>query len=249
MKKSLLTLFLSSLLIFTYHAGILVQEPERTIGIAYYLKPSLGKTYEFEQALIHYTKTYRTDPKYAVRAYTITGGPKTGNLVLTEPPKTWSELDEVRPYQSEASARAWQNILKHCDENQLAYFTFDNQHSNPIPAILPTTKFISYFWELDPKASDEAFATELYKATEVLKNGGYKFVVTRSLSGRTLYQIQFQFENGWKDMEKNLPPYKELFIKAYPGKGEWEKHQGILQSSTKDFYIEYRTLRTAISTR
>jgi hypothetical protein len=217
--------------------------------LAIYLKPSPGKTYEFEQALTHYTKTYRTDPKYAVRVISITGGPRTGNILLTEPAKSWAEYDEVRPYQSDASARAWQNVLKHCDESQLTYFMVDNQHGNPLPAIAPTAKFLGYFWELDPKASEEAFAVEFYKATELLKKGGYNFVVTRSMSGRPTYQIQIQLEKGWKDMEKNLPPYKDLFLKAYPGKGEWEKHNSILQAGTKDFYIEYRTMRTAISTR
>jgi hypothetical protein len=56
-------------------------------------------------------------------------------------------------------------------------------------------------------------------------------------------------QNGWKDMDKQLPSYKELFLKAYPEKGAWEKHDNIIRSSTKEFYTEYRTIRSTVSTR
>jgi hypothetical protein len=249
MKNSYFKLILTLGLVLSMYVVSFAQEEERNIGIAMYLKPKPGMGYEFDQALTHYTKTYRTDPKHAVRVTSITGGPNGGNNLILEPLKTWAELDEVRSYQSDASARAWQNVLKHCEEYHMSYFTLDMKKSNPLPKVLPTTKYIGYFWELDPKGNEEAFTTEFYKAVELLKQGGYHFVVTRTLSGRTTYHIQFQFENGWKDMAKNLPNYKNLFTKAYPGKGEWEKHTSILSNSTKDAYTEYRTIRNSMSTR
>jgi hypothetical protein len=249
MKKALLKTLLSLLLIVWIHVDLLAQEVDRHIGIAMYLKPIPGMAYEFDQALGHYNKTYRTDPKYAVRVIQIVGGPRSGSLLIVEPPKTWTEMDEARPYQSDASARAWQNVLKHCSETQIVYFSLDTKRANPLTNIQPTTKFIGYFWELDPKANEEAFAAEFYKAADLLKKAGYHFTITRSLSGNTTYQIQMQYENGWKDMDKNLPSYKELFVKAYPGKGEWEKHSGILSAGTKEAYTEFRTIRNALSTR
>jgi hypothetical protein len=229
--------------------GAFAQEGDRNVGIASVLKPLPGMGYELDQALTHYNKTFRTDPKYAVRVSTVIGGPRAGSLISIEPVKTWAEIDEPRPYQGDASARAWQNVLKHCESYETLIFTIDTKRSNPLPQIKPTTKFIGYFWEIDSKSNEEAFSIEFEKALDLLKKAGYHFVATRNLSGRVVYQIQLQFENGWKDMEKNLPNYKDLFIKANPGKGEWEKHQNIFSISTKDFYTEYRTIRTAMSTR
>jgi hypothetical protein len=249
MKTLFIKIFLPLIFLSWGFADVLAQEAERNIGLAMYLKPIPGMAYEFDQALAHYTKTYRADPKYAVRAITIVGGPRSGSLLLLEPPRTWTEMDEVRPYQNDASARAWQNVLKHCKETHITYFSLDLKRSNPLANILPTTKFIGYFWELDPKANEEAFVAEFYKAADLLKKAGFNFNITRSLSGNAAYQIQMQYENGWKDMDKNLPSYKELFVKAYPGKGEWEKHTSILANATKDAYTEYRTIRNALSTR
>jgi hypothetical protein len=248
MKNNILKTAVSLILVFIIHTGLIAQEATPNVGIAVYLKPIPSMGYEFNQALTHYNKTHRTDPKYAVRVSPIIGGPRSLNILMTEPLKTWAEMDEIRPYQNATSARDWQNVLKYCEEYQIVYYMYDTYNSNPLP-VKPTTKYISYFWEIDPKANDEAFAAELKKAGELLRKGGYNIVMTRSLSGRITYQIQVQYENGWKDMEKNLPGYKELFLKAYPGKGEYEKHNNILINAVKDFYVEYRTTRPALSTR
>lgn len=77
-----------------------------------------------------------------------------------------------------------------------------------------------------------------------LRNG-----TTKSLSGDVRYQVLMQLPNGFKDMDKKMPEYKELFTKAYPAKGAYEAHSAILDKSTSQFFVEYRTKRNSMSTR
>jgi hypothetical protein len=248
MKKFLKTLF-SLLITLTISMAVFAQAPERNIGYSAALKPKVGMGYEYDLALANYTKTFRTDSAYTIRVTRVTGGPRGGYDILTEPLRTWTELDATRPYAGDAASRAWANVLKLCDDVQYNYYSYDIQNSNPLAKSTSSTKYVNYVYTLDPKADKEAFVTEIKKAANLLKQAGYNFSLTNSISGETRYAIQMQLVNGWKDMDRELPSYKELFLKAYPEKGAWEKHIGIRRNSLKDFYTEYRTVRSTVSTR
>lgn len=248
MKTTFKTISTSFIALFI-SVSVFAQSPERNIGLSVALKHKPGMAYEYDQALAYYTKTFRTDSAYAVRVTRVTAGQRAGYDLLGEPLKTWTEMDAVRPYQSDASARAWQNVLKYCEDIQMNYFYYDTKNSNPLPKSNASTKYVSYVWVIEPKADEDAFAAEFKKAAAVLKKAGYRFAMTRSLSGDVRYQIQMQLENGWKEMDKKMPEYKELYQKAYPANGAWEKHNGILQSATQDFFVEYRSIRNSVSTR
>lgn len=247
--KTLLKAISTGTFILFISMAAFAQTPERNIGLSAILKPKVGMAYEYDQALAYYTKTFRTDSAYAVRVLRVAGGPRGGYDMMIEPLKTWTELDATRPYSGDAAARAWQNVLKHCDDVQINYYAYDLKNSNPLAKSTPSTKYVSYIWTIDPKADEDAFDAEIKKTTNVLKKAGFHFSLTNSLSGEVKYQIQVQLENGWKEMDKKMTPFKELYQKAYPGKGAWEKHASIMQNSSKDFYIEFRTIRSTVSTR
>lgn len=226
------------------------QTNTNTIGYSTVLKPKLGMNYEYDEALKYYTQTFRKDSAWAVRVLRILGGPRNGCDLLSVPLKTWDDLDLAkRPYQSDASLKAWMNVLKYCDNVSMDYFSFDQKNSNPLSTTKPETKYLAMYWIVDPKADGEAFAKEFAKVGPLLKKGGYKFSITHSLSGSRKYAIIMALENGFKDFNIKLPEYKELFTKAFTEKDAYRTHMSIIEKSTVDYYSEYRTIRTGLSTR
>lgn len=245
LNKQFLALF-AALVLFSNLA--IAQTPERNIGLTVVLKPKLGMAYEYDQALREYTTTFRKDSAYAVRVTRVTGGPRNGSDVISEPLKTWTELDATRPYISDASARAWQNVLKYCESAQSDFYYYDRKNSNALPKYSPSNKYVSYVWVVDPKANEDVLAAEFKKAAQVLKQAGYHFAITHTLSGNVRYQIQLQLENGFKDMDIKMPSYKEVFTKAFSA-AAYEKHNAVLQACSSDFFVEFRSVRTSMSTR
>lgn len=226
------------------------QSNNNTIGYTTILKPKLGMSIEYDQALKFYTKTFRTDSAWAVRVLRISGGPRNGCDMLSVPLKTWEELDEPkRSYQSDTSLKVWQTVLKYCDNASMDYFNLDQSNSNPLPIAKPETKYMAMYWILDPKADEETFANEFKKIGPLLKKGGYKFSITQSLTGSRRYAIIIALENGFKEFNIKLPGYKELFTKAYPEKNAYQQHMAIIEKSTIDYFSEYRYIRSSLSTR
>lgn len=244
--KSLLALVAVVLLTSNFS---MAQEPQRNIGVSVILKPKLGMSFEYDQALQYYTTKFRKDAAWAIRVTRVSGGPRSGCDILTQPLKTWTELDGTKPYQTDSAGRAWQNVLKYCDDVQVNYYQYDEKNSNALTEIPSTAKYVSYNWVLDPKADSNAFEAEFKKVGPLLKAGGYNFSITKSLTGDTRFQVLMQLPNGFKDLDKKMPGYKELFLKAYPAKGAYEAHSAIMDKSTGDFFIEYRAKRNTMSTR